>query len=115
MNTFIFDQGTMSGMTDKHFIASVEPLLMTLLEKELFKRLVAHEESSDLIRILEDAGFDNATDLQNLLDAPECPGCDVLDGPIGDALYLIDLTSGEAREVATKLHTCLETLQKDLE
>lgn len=86
MNTFIFDQGTMSGMTDGHFIASVEPLLMTLLEKELFKRLVEHE----------------------------CPGCDVLDGPIDDALYLIDLTSGEAREVATELHTYLITIQKDL-
>jgi hypothetical protein len=114
MNTLQFDQGTMAGMTDGHFIASVEPLLMTLLEKELFKRLVEHETRSDLIRILEAAGFDNATDLQNLLNAPKCPGGDVLDGSIDDALYLIDQTSGEAREVATKLHECLTTLQKDL-
>ena len=44
MNLLVIDPGTMAGMTDEHFIASVEPLLMTPLERELFKRLY---ESTD--------------------------------------------------------------------
>ena len=44
MNLLTLDPGTMAGMTDEHFIASVEPLLMTPLERELFKRLY---ESTD--------------------------------------------------------------------
>ena len=44
MNMLTLDPGTMAGMTDEHFIASVEPLLMTPLERELFKRLY---ESTD--------------------------------------------------------------------
>ncbi len=38
MNLLTLDPGTMAGMTDEHFIASVEPLLMTPHERELFKR-----------------------------------------------------------------------------
>mgnify|MGYP001564730615 CR=1 FL=1 len=44
MNLLTLDTSTMSGMSDEHFVASVEPLLMTPLERELFKRLY---ESTD--------------------------------------------------------------------
>lgn len=115
MNLLTLDPGTMAGMTDEHFIASVEPLLMTPLERELFKRFAECSLNSDMIAILDASGF-NAESLQEWMDAPECPSKDVLEEPIDDTLYLRDMfkQGTEGYEVADKLHTALESLQGDL-
>lgn len=116
MNLLPLDPGTMAGMTDEHFIASVEPLLMTPLERELFKRFAECSLNNTLISILADAGFDDEEDLREYLDAPECPSKDVIDEPIDDALYLRNMfTNGtEGYDVADKLHSALASLQGDL-
>lgn len=108
MNLLILDPGTMSGMNDDHFIASIEPLLVTPLEKELFKRYMELDSSRELIEILGNADLTDPADLRLFLDRPECPTKGYLDHPIDDALYLAaDLTTGEARIVATRLHKAL--------
>lgn len=114
MNLLTLDPGTMAGMTDEHFIASVEPLLMTPLERELFKRFAECSLNNDMIAILDASGFDAET-LQKWMDAPECPSKEVLDDMIDDALYLKGLSdSSESHSVATKLHAALIELQGEL-
>lgn len=116
MNLLALDQGTMAGMSDDHFIASVEPLLMTPLEKELFKRFAYHSLNSGIVDAVEEAGFDTVDDLLKFIDRPECPNKDVLDEPIDDALYLVGMFAegSEGKEVAEKLHKALIELQEDL-
>lgn len=116
MNLLTLDPSTMAGMTDEHFIASVEPLLMTPLERELFKRFYDISLSNDRLYILDHYGFDEAEELQKLMDAPECPSKDVLDESIENALYLRNMFANgtEGYEVADKLHTALESLQGEL-
>ena len=116
MNLLTLDPGTMSGMTDEHFIASVEPLLMTPLERELFKRFAECSLPDDRIEILDEYGYDDADHLKQLMTAPECPREDVLDEPIDDALYLSGMFAedSEGREVADKLHNYLSRLQGEL-
>jgi len=116
MNLLTLDPGTMAGMTDEHFIASVEPLLMTPLERELFKRFAECSLNNTLISMLTDAGLDDEEGLQGYLNQPECPSKDVLDDPIDDTLYLRDMFAKgtEGYEVADKLHTALESLQGEL-
>ncbi len=114
MNLLTLDPGTMAGMTDEHFIASVEPLLMTPLERELFKRFAECSLNNDMIAILDASGF-NAESLQEWMDAPECPSKDVLDDMIDDALYLKQLLdSGESHSVAESLYKSLLILQGEL-
>lgn len=116
MNLLTLDPGTMAGMTDEHFIASVEPLLMTPLEKELFKRFAECSLNNDMIDSLSNAGVYSCKDLDIMLDAPDCPSEDVLDEPINNALYLRDMfkQGTEGYEVADKLHAALESLQGEL-
>ena len=111
MNLLTLDPGTMAGMTDEHFIASVEPLLMTPLERELFKRFAECSLPDDRIEILDEYGYDDADHLKQLLNAPECPSKDALDDMIDDALYLKQLSDSA---VATKLHNALVELQGEL-
>jgi hypothetical protein len=116
MNLLTLDPGTMAGMTDEHFIASVEPLLMTPLEKELFKRFAECSLNNTMIDMLAEAGLDDEECLQKYLNQPECPSKESLDDMIDDALYLMNMFANgtEGREVADKLHTALESLQEDL-
>lgn len=116
MNLLTLDPGTMAGMTDEHFIASVEPLLMTPLERELFKRFAECSLNNILINMLADAGLDDEDGLQAYLNQPECPSKDALDEPIDDALYLRNMFANgtEGYEVADKLHSALDSLQGDL-
>ena len=116
MNLLTLDPGTMAGMSDDHFIASVEPLLMTPLEKELFKRFAYHSLNSNIVDAVNEAGFDTVDDLLTYMDKPECPNKDVLDEPIDDAVYLAGMFAEgtEGREVAEKLHKALTELQEDL-
>lgn len=115
MNLLALDPGTMAGMTDEHFIASVEPLLMTPLERELFKRFAECSLNNDMIAILDASGF-NAESLQEWMDAPECPSKDALDDMIDDALYLRNMFANgtEGYIVADKLHKSLVELQGEL-
>lgn len=70
MNLLTLDPGTMAGMTDEHFIASVEPLLMTPLEKELFKRFAECSLNNDILWVALKAGFETAQELQDYFDQP---------------------------------------------
>ena len=116
MNLLTLDPGTMSGMTDEHFIASVEPLLMTPVERELFKRFAECSLHNDMIDSLSNAGVYSCEDLDILLDAPECPSKDALDESIENALYLRNMFANgtEGYDVADKLYTALESLQGEL-
>ena len=116
MNQLTLDPGTMAGMTDEHFIASVEPLLMTPLEKELFKRFAECLLYNDIVEVAMSAGFETGDELQKFIDQPECPREDVLDEPIDDALYLSGMFAegSEGREIADKLHNCLSRLQGEM-
>jgi hypothetical protein len=116
MNLLTLDPGTMAGMTDEHFIASVEPLLMTPLEKELFKRFAECSLNNTMVSMLAEAGLDDEDCLQEYLNQPECPSKEALDDMIDDALYLMNMFANgtEGREVADNLHTALESLQEDL-
>ena len=116
MNLLTLDPGTMAGMSDDHLIASVEPLLMTPLEKELFKRFAYHSLANDRIELLDEYGIDDADHLKQLMTAPECPNKDVLDEPIDDAVYLAGMfaNGSEGKEVAEKLHAALTELQGEL-
>lgn len=115
MNLLTLDPGTMAGMTDEHFIASVEPLLMTPLERELFKRFAECSLNNTLISMLADDALDDEECLQEYLNQPECPSKEVLDDMIDGALYLKGLSdSSESHSVATKLHAALIELQGEL-
>ena len=116
MNLLALDPGTMAGMSDDHFIASVEPLLMTPLEKELFKRFAYHSLNSGIVDAVEEAGFDTVDDLLAFINRPECPEKDVLDEPIDDALYLAGMfvEGSEGKEVAEKLHKVLIELYETM-
>lgn len=116
MNLLTLDPGTMAGMTDEHFIASVEPLLMTPLERELFKRFAECSLNNILISMLAEAGFDDEDSLRGYLNRSECPSKDALDESIENALYLRNMFANgtEGYEVADKLHTALESLQGEL-
>ena len=115
MNLLTLDPGTMAGMTDEHFIASVEPLLMTPLERELFKRFAECSLNNTLISMLADDGLDDEECLQEYLNQPECPSKEALDDMIDDALYLKGLSdSSESHSVATKLYNALVELQGEL-
>lgn len=111
-----FDPGTMAGMTDEHFMASVEPLLATPLELELFKRFAECSLRDEQLDILAKHGLDSVDALTYYLSLPECPPKDNLDEPIDDALYLRNsFTEGnEGRIVAERLYNNLKKLQEDL-
>lgn len=116
MNLLTLDSGTMAGMTDEHFIASVEPLIMTPLEKELFKRFAECSLNNEIVEVATSAGFETGNELQTFIDLPECPSKGVLDEPIDDALYLSGMFAegSEGREIADKLHNYLYRLQGGL-
>lgn len=116
MNLLQFDPGTMVGMTDEHFIASVEPLLATPLERELFKRFAESSLDDELVNLLDEYGLADVDTLRDWLDKPECPPKDNLDEPIDDARYLMSIfTEGnEGRIVADRLYTSLKQLQDSL-
>lgn len=116
MNLLTLDPGTMAGMTDKHFIASVEPLLMTPLEKELFKRFAECSLNNTMIDMLAEAGLDDEDCLQEYLNQPECPSKEALDEQIDDALYLAGMFNdgNEGKAVAERLHNALIKLQGEL-
>lgn len=117
MNLLQFDPGTMAGMTDEHFIASVEPLLATPLERELFNRFAKCSLNNELINLLDEHGLADVDVLQDWLAKPESPPKDNLDEPIDDALYLRNsFTEGSERwVVAERLYNTLKQLQEDLE
>jgi len=111
-----FDPGTMAGMTDEHFIASVDSLLMTPIERELFKRFAKCSLRDELLDILDKHGLGEVDDLTYYLSLPECPSKDDLDEPIDDALYLRNsFTEGnEGWIVAERLYNDLKELQENL-
>ena len=111
-----FDPGTMAGMTDEHFIASVEPLLATPLERELFKRFVECSLRDELLDILDEHDLGEVGNLTYYLSLPECPPKDNLDEPIDDALYLRNsfMEGNEGWIVADRLYSSLKELREDL-
>jgi len=116
MNLLALDPGTMAGMSDDHFIASIEPLLMTPLEKELFERFVYHSLNSEILDTVHEAGIYTVDELLTYMNRPECPREDKLDEPIDDALYLSGMfpEGSAAHTVAERLHKALTELQEDL-
>lgn len=112
MNDLTQDSGTMAGMSDEHLMSSVDGLLTTPLERELFKRLSEHtSEYSELVEILGLAGFDDPDDLREYLDHPGGPTKDELDPIIDDALYLLDYRTVES---VRKLLKSLKEFQERL-
>lgn len=109
-------QGTLAGMTDDHFLASVEALLETPLERELFKRLEERAPHDEILHILGVNGLDDVDSLTYYPSLPECPSKDSIEDMLDDALYLQNALTegGEVREVADRLCESLKKLQERL-
>jgi len=103
------DKGTMSGMSDEHLIASVDP--QTDLEKELYRRFCEASDDAGFARVADDAGFSSPEDLKGYLDQPECPSKDWLEEVMDDAIYLIEHPSSDS---AQELYDKLRRLQGEL-
>lgn len=94
--------GTMSGMSDEHLIASVDP--QTDLEKELYRRFCEASDDAGFARVAYDEGFGTPEDLKSYLDQPECPSKEWLEEVLDDVLYLIETPcSTDARGLYDKL------------
>ena len=109
-------QGTLAGMTDDHFLVSVEALIETPLERELFKRLEEHIPYDERLRILDENDLIDVDSLTYYLSLPECPPKDNVEDMLDDALYLQNALTegGEIREVADRLYESLKKLQERL-
>ena len=109
-------QGTLAGMIDDHFLVSVEDLLETPLERELFKRLEEHIPYDERLHILDENDLVDVDSLTYYLSLPECPPKDNIEDMLDDALYLQNALTegGEVREVADRLYESLKELQEQL-
>ena len=109
-------QGTLAGMTDDHFLVSVEALLETPLERELFKRLEEYIPYDERLYILDENGLIDAGSLTYYLSLPECPPKGSIEDMLDDARYLQNAFTegGEIRGVADRLYASLKELQEQL-